>query len=515
MRRIRIYAIVLAVLTLLGVILAGCSQSKSGGQDYSSMEELQGPGKVIALWQGCGYEEYLTEAFPEATADYGEYVADLGLKVRQGKADAMLLGETYFNYFHDELSDIVVLDGDLGTIEGALIFSGGGVGRSVQMQFNVFLDAAYSNGTVDELKAKWLGQIRPDQPIDLSGLDPEWPHIRVGVTNDEPPYAFMLNRQLAGYDAELLVRFCLTYHYYPDFMFDEYFSLVAAIQVDRYDVVAAGFEIVEERTENVLYSNPSRVDRVIVAVRGEGEKTDFIESVVKSFRRTFIEEERYRDFIDGIKVTLEIVVSSVIIGCVLGFVLYFLNRGGSRFMHGLTSVLSTILHRVPSIVLLMVLYYVILGSVNISAVIVSIILFTISFALSTYEAIQLAVSAVGKGQVEAAYTLGLTRNECFFKILLPQGRNIFLSGIKLSIVNIMLESSVVGYISVVDLTRVGDIIRNNTYEAFFPLIAVAVFYLLLSTLIIGLINYFEKRSDPKKRSREKVLKSLIGEAEER
>ena len=510
MKKIRIIAVCLALLTVLTVILTGCAGKQDAGQIYFSMEDLQGPDKTFSLWLGCGFEPYVEEAFPEADMVFGEYVPDLALNVKQGKADAMVLSEPYFKYFHDELSGMVMLPGDLDLIENALIFSSAPFGNTLRIKFDIWLASAMADGTIAEIEDKWFGGDESKYTLDYSMLDPSAEHIRVGLTADEPPFSYRTQSGFLGHDVEIIVRFCIDCGYYPDMSAAEYNAMVIAIQSDKYDVIAGGYELMDEREENVSFSDPIARSRVIVAVNGATEKVGFFESVAKSFRRTFIDDNRAKQFLGGIGITALITVCSVVLGTLLGFGIYLLERDSGKAVQGFFRMFSVLLHRVPTIVLLMVLYYIIFGKVNINPVLVSIILFTISFSVSTFESVSLAINSVGKAQSEAAFTLGLGKNETLFRILLPQGRAIFLSGFKDNIVYVLLESAVVGYIAIEDLTRVGDIIRNSTYEAFFPLIAVAVFYLIISSVIMRVIVRVERRSDPMNRSKEAILRSVLG-----
>ena len=119
-----------------------------------------------------------------------------------------------------------------------------------------------------------------------------------------------------------------------------------------------------------------------------------------------------------------------------------------------------------------------------------------------------SVDSVDRGQIEAAYALGYTKNKTFFRIIFPQAMGIFLPSYCGQAVELIKATAVVGYIAVNDLTKMGDIIRSNTYEAFFPLIATAVIYFLLTwglSLLLGLLKRF---FEPKRRKDEDVLKGV-------
>ena len=141
--------------------------------------------------------------------------------------------------------------------------------------------------------------------------------------------------------------------------------------------------------------------------------------------------------------------------------------------------------------------------------VVAIIGFILTFGSFVYEQLSLTVSGVDNGQLEAAYALGYSRNQTFFRIVLPQAMKMFLPSYSGEIVSLIKATSVVGYIAVNDLTKMGDIIRGNTYEAFFPLIAVALIYFAITWGIAGLLGILKRKAEPKRRKNKNILKGVV------
>ena len=140
------------------------------------------------------------------------------------------------------------------------------------------------------------------------------------------------------------------------------------------------------------------------------------------------------------------------------------------------------------------------SEVNIPGAAVSVIAFTLIFAASVFNLLKAGVAAVGTGQMEAAYSLGYTERKAFFNIMLPQVLRHAMPAYKVSIKSLIKATAVVGYVAVQDLTKMGDIVRSRTYEAFFPLIAVAVIYFILAALLIWIVNKIEVRALPGRKS---------------
>jgi polar amino acid transport system substrate-binding protein len=162
----------------------------------------------------------------------------------------------------------------------------------------------------------------------------------------------------------------------------------------------------------------------------------------------------------------------------------------------------------PVVVLLMLFYYLVFAKAQVTGVFVAIVAFTLTFAAAVFSNLKSSVSAIDRGQTEAAYALGYGNLQTFFSMVLPQALVYFLPSYKSELVSLIKATAVVGYIAVQDLTRMGDIVRSRTYEAFFPLIAVAVIYIIMALILIFLVDRVEIKVDPKRRKREDILKGV-------
>ena len=125
-----------------------------------------------------------------------------------------------------------------------------------------------------------------------------------------------------------------------------------------------------------------------------------------------------------------------------------------------------------------------------------------------YGMISSGVNAVDKGQTEAAYALGYKDRDAFFRIILPQAAIHFLPSYKSQITALLKATAVVGYVTVLDLTKMGDIVRSRTYEPFFPLIAVTIIYFILSGVLTKITDILTRKIDPKQRTQEEILKGV-------
>ena len=147
----------------------------------------------------------------------------------------------------------------------------------------------------------------------------------------------------------------------------------------------------------------------------------------------------------------------------------------------------------PVVVQLLIIYFVIFGSVNISKILVAIVAFGVNSGAYVAEIIRGGIMSIDKGQFEAGRSLGLSYIQTMIYIILPQAFKNVLPALGNEFIVLLKETSVSGYIALQDLTKGGDIIRSQTYTAFMPLIAVALIYLAVVMLFSWLLGKLEWR----------------------
>jgi polar amino acid transport system substrate-binding protein len=195
-------------------------------------------------------------------------------------------------------------------------------------------------------------------------------------------------------------------------------------------------------------------------------------------------------------------VLATIFGTLLGALVCFMRMSKKTLLNLPARVYISILRGTPVLVLLMLIFYVVFASVNISPILVAVIAFGMNFAAYSAEIFRSGIEGVDKGQSEAGISLGFTRVTTFLNIVLPQTVQRILPVYKGEFISLVKMTSIVGYIAVQDLTKASDIIRSRTFDAFFPLVMVAILYFLISWFLMQSLEYLERRTDPKyKRSK--------------
>ncbi len=213
-------------------------------------------------------------------------------------------------------------------------------------------------------------------------------------------------------------------------------------------------------------------------------------------QETFIEGNRYEWLIEGFLNTLLITFGALLIGVVIGAAIaiakYF-SEGNKklRFVNWICDLYTTVIRGIPVTVLLLVFFYIILVSAD--GITVAIIAFGINSGAYMAELIRSGLNAVDKGQMEAARSLGLSKGQAMRKIIFPQAIKNILPAIGNECIALLKETSVAGYVAIVDLTRAATNIRNKTFDAVNPIVMLALIYLLLVVAMTKLLAVLERR----------------------
>ena len=216
------------------------------------------------------------------------------------------------------------------------------------------------------------------------------------------------------------------------------------------------------------------------------------------FKTDFIKNNRWKYLADGFLVTIEIAAAAAAMGIALGFLIAVVRStadltGRLKVADWFCRVYLTVVRGTPVVVQLLIIYFVIFGAVDISKVLVAIVAFGLNSAAYVAEIIRSGIMSVDRGQMEAGRSLGLGYGCTMRSVILPQAFKNVLPALGNEFIVLLKETSICGYIALQDLTKGGDIIRSQTYDAFLPLIAVALIYLALVMLLSHLLKKLELR----------------------
>ena len=216
----------------------------------------------------------------------------------------------------------------------------------------------------------------------------------------------------------------------------------------------------------------------------------------EKLNKTFMTNDNYMYIVEGLGNTLLITLGALLIGVILGTLIavakyYSEDNPKLWIVNFLCDLYTTVIRGIPVTVLLLIFFFIILASAE--GVIVAIIAFGINSGAYMAELIRSGINAVDKGQMEAARSLGMSKWQAMRSIIFPQAIKNVLPAIGNECIALLKETSVAGYVAVVDLTRGANLIRNNTYDAFNPLILSALIYLVLVIGMTQLLKIFERK----------------------
>lgn len=218
----------------------------------------------------------------------------------------------------------------------------------------------------------------------------------------------------------------------------------------------------------------------------------------QDFTSSFITENRWRYLTDGLKVTLIVTVCAVLLGIVIGLLVGVVRSTYEKthklkVFNFLCNIYLTVIRGTPVVVQLLIIYYVILGSMRGNKIPVAILAFGINSGAYVAEIFRSGIMSIDNGQFEAGRSLGFNYVQTMRYIIMPQAFKNVLPALCNEFIALLKETSVAGFIALQDLTQGGDIIRSITYQANLPLFAVAIIYLVIVIIFTQLIKVLERR----------------------
>lgn len=213
--------------------------------------------------------------------------------------------------------------------------------------------------------------------------------------------------------------------------------------------------------------------------------------LVDRFYMTFLVESRYLFFLNGLKTTLLLTAVSFLFGTVIGVLLCAVMQSRRRAAARLAQLVMAFFTQMPTMVLLMVMVYIVFGSSGLPVILIVMVGLMLKAGAYLAEIFRSALLTVNSGEMEAARTLGMSARAAFFHVALPQIVTAALPLYKNQFIITMQETSVVGYLAVMDLTRAADIVTSRTLDAFFGLLTITVIYFILgfvSQRLLGLLG---------------------------
>ncbi|MBO7416694.1 MAG: ABC transporter permease subunit [Bacteroidaceae bacterium] len=472
-----------AVLTLMAL---SCGQDKASVSDLRSEADLSG--HIVCTTAGNYYDNKYS-AQEDITMFRVNSEADGIQAVRQGLADVHVTDEVAFTpELRRQLGIRLAFKGE-ETFDVAFAVRKGN--DQLREQMDRFIAQLKAEGTLDAILAHWLEDTPAPGPV--KGGEPEAPNTLRCITGiSMAPICYIgEGGEWTGMDADILKRFAAWSGRTFDMKYQDLGSAIIALNTGQCDVVCACLYITEERKKSVDFTQPYYLCRAgyFVVDKESTSQTGFAERL----KMNLVTEGRWKLIADGLWETVKITVFAILLGTLLGAAVCAMLLSRRKWVNKTVELYGAFIQGIPTLVLLLVMFYVILANAGFSGTIVAIITFALCFAWSVGSIFSSTISSVPKGQTEAGLSLGFTPFRTFTGIVFPQAIQKALPLYAGECVSLLKNTSIVGYIAIMDLTRASDLIRSRTFDAMIPLLVITVAYFILAWLIRLLLNLFLKK----------------------
>ena len=487
--------------------LSGCSRSEANAPSIGSATDLVGrkcavvvgtmmADMTLSVQPGIGFEWF---------NDYNSCVE----AVRLGKVDAMPSDLFYARRWQQRNPQEFAITEPYHSIPWGYFFAKGSPMRD---RVGAVLAKMRASGDLDRILKRWSEADDPGQ-LSLEKLDyrsdftGEAGVFRFATPGDREPVSFVSNDEIVGFDIDIARRIAYELNMKFELVQITMGALVAAVQNDKADMGGGGIAITAERAEKVDFSECYyRVPTVFIiqrrrAVDAGGDVVadatgSFLEELRQSFVRTFVTDGRWRMMARGLGVTMVITLLASVLGTLLAFPVWLARTSHFRWIVVCAKGYISIMQGTPILVLLMVLFYLVFGKVDIDGIWVAVLGFALNASAYVGETLRTGIDSISRGQTEAALALGYPPRRAFFRFVLPQAVRAVLPVYRGELIGLLKSTSIVGYIDINDLTKASDLVRSRTYESFFPIITTAFIYFLVAWLLAELLDWLGRRLEP-------------------
>lgn len=470
---------------------------------YTEFDDLNG--KTIGMITGAPFEELVRSKIPGVKEIlYFSSAPDMLAALKAGKVEAYLMNNAVGTLLVNMDSSVAIFPKSLGDTTYGLAFKKNSKDRTAWQ-------AAYDKIPREEIEEIWRKWTGSDEAVKTMP-EQDWPGtngtVQVACCDTLPPMSYRGDgNQIMGVDNEIILRMAEQLDVHVQFNGMEFASVMPSVESEKALLGCGSIVVSDERKEVVDFVDyyPASFILIVRSAAAAEANEGLITRLKGSIHRTFIKDSRYKMVLSGLWTTIVIAAFSGFFGLLLAFALTFLRHRNNPVANRLIAVYCSLISGIPAVVILMVLYYIVFGKTSLSAIIVAVIGFSLIFAARSFGVIWNTLKSVDPGQREAALALGYGEDRAFREIILPQAMRGFIPLIAAQFTALVKETSIAGFITVVELTRAGDLIRSRTMEAFFPLLSIALIYFVL-------IRCLEKAEDlmQKFRARKREERKIKG-----
>ena len=480
LKRFSLSTLVIAVCLLLSS--CGSESSSENRKQMKTKADLQGA--VIGVQLGTTSDGLATELEKKGDGTKVERYnkgADAIQALLQGKIDCMVTDEAPAKAFQRVNPSLQILPETFDASSFAIC-----VGKDhaeLKQSINNAIRILKANGVIDSIVNRHLERgiavAYTPKTSDVKKVGPEAlqklglkKSLRFATNATFEPFEYYQNGKIVGIDVDVANAIGDVLGVDVEILDMEFDAIITSVQAGKADAGIAGITVTPEREKNIGFTDSyADVRQVIMVNSGDAKVADAQHGFVDKFKSCFIDDNRYQYMLQGLGNTLIITFFAII----------------------LSVILLTIMRGTPTMVQLLIIYYVVFASADVNKIFVAVIAFGLNSAAYIAEVIRSGIMSVDNGQMEAGRSLGLSYGKTMRLIILPQAFKNVLPAMGNELITLLKETSISGYIGLVDLTKGSDIIRSITYEAMMPLGVVALVYLFLVLGLNAGVRKLEKR----------------------
>ncbi len=491
--------IVVCLFLLIGTIGSFSTlNAEERPQDVLNLLE----GKTAGVTTGTPQDQIVQDNISDAKLQYYNNVSDLTLALKTKKVDFIVLSTVNYYGLVQQNPEFGYLDISLKTYDVGTIFPKNENGEALRKQFNQYIAKIKESKELEKIQNQWLFSDEYEN-IDIP-TDGENGILKMATSNTFKPFSFMLNDQNVGFDIAIVAGFCKAYGYGLQIENVDFAGTISGISTSKYDLAANQISYTNERAESVLFSDFYYTQQMVPIVNAEEYESTYLvtssnqstnqqNTIWTSIQKTLVDENRWISILKGLLVTIEITVGAFLIANLFGILFCAFSLTNHKFLKLINSIYVYLMQGLPMIIILMILYYIIFAKSSMNSIYIAILGLGMIFGGYLSQLFEGGVKGIEKGQWEAGLSSGLTTFQTFQGIILPQVVRNLLAGYFSNFISLLKSTSIVGYIAITDLTKVGDIIRSNTFEAIVPLCVVAIIYLILASILILIMKCIQRK----------------------
>ena len=328
-----------------------------------------------------------------------------------GQIDCVIIDSQPAQKFVESADGLKILDEPFVEEEYAICLKKGN--DELLDKINGALKELKEDGTVDDIMNNYIGDNIGETPYESPEDVDRSNGTLVMATNAEfEPYEYRDGDEIVGIDADIAQAICDKLGYELEIDDMEFDAILAAVQSGKADFGAAGMTVTEDRLESVDFTDTYANASQVIIVRNNDaahQGTSFSDK----FKTDFIKDGRYQYLLTGLKNTLIIALCAAIMGIVIGFLIAVVRSnhdktGGMKVLNFICNIYLTVIRGTPTMVQLLIIYYVIFSSVQVNKIIVAILAFGINSGAYVAEIFRSGIMSIDNGQFEAARSLGLS-----------------------------------------------------------------------------------------------------------